>query len=93
LPITVTRSSREYSRVVAPKSISARILTVSFKQESGGKLKTIAIYAKRARGLFVDWLIKNLVDDPQLLPSFSEGGYRYADECSTEDEIVFAMRR
>jgi len=90
--IIINCASREYSRVVVPKAISARILTASFKQESGGKLKTIAIYAKRARGLFVDWLIRNLVDDPQHLPSFSEGGYRYAEECSAKDEIVFVMR-
>jgi cytoplasmic iron level regulating protein YaaA (DUF328/UPF0246 family) len=63
--------------------------TMTFKQKKGGTLKTIAIHAKRARGLFVDWLITNRVDSLHDCSGFNRGGYRFIPELSSDVEYVF----
>ena len=82
-------ASKEYSRTVRPRHLNGRILTLSFKQKKNGSVRSIAIYAKRARGMLVDWFITNRVAIPQQLKDFDRGGYHFAEELSSESELVF----
>jgi cytoplasmic iron level regulating protein YaaA (DUF328/UPF0246 family) len=91
-PVILDCASREYSRSIIPTKLAGRILTLSFRQRKNDRLKTIAIYAKRARGLFVDWLISNRVTDREQLADFDRGGYRFSPELSSDAEYVFLTR-
>lgn len=52
-------------------------------------MQSIAIYAKRARGMFVDYLIKERIKDIEQLSGFDAGGYTFAADLSTSSELVF----
>ncbi len=87
--VIVNCASREYARVVDSKRLTARMLTISFKQRQNDTVRTIAIHAKRARGSFVDWLIVNRIDRTSDLAAFDRAGYRLASEESSTNELVF----
>ncbi|WP_281283531.1 YaaA family protein [Thiospirochaeta perfilievii] len=54
-------SSKEYSKAIKFNNIPAKIITPEFKVEIDGKLKTVAIWAKRMRGLMSREVIINKV--------------------------------
>ena len=85
----INLASAEYFKVIRKKELHADILTLSFKQEKEGKLKTIAIYAKRARGAMVDFVIRNRITRPIDLQGFNRDGYRFKSDLSTDNEWVF----
>ncbi len=87
--VIVNCASKEYSRVIQQKQLIASLVTITFRQMKNNVLKSIAIYAKRARGMFVDYLIKNRIRDVEQLQDFAAGGYRFAPELSSNTELVF----
>ncbi len=82
-------ASKEYARAVLPKKLDGAILDVVFKQRQDAVTRTVAIHAKRARGMFVDWFIANRIRQKAQLSRFDRGGYHYAPELSSERELVF----
>ena len=88
-PLLVNLASAEYFKVIQKKTLQVPILTLSFKQYKDGQLKTIAIYAKRARGAMVNFMISEKISDPVDLKGFSADGYSYASDLSTDNEWVF----
>ena len=91
-PCIVNCASKEYSRVIAPKQLIGPMITITFRQMKNNVLKSIAIYSKRARGMFVDFLIKNRLGEVEQLSAFAAGGYRFAPELSSGAELVFVTR-
>jgi len=87
--VVVNCASKEYSRVIKEKQLIGPMIAITFKQEKNKVLKSIAIHAKRARGMFVDYLIKKRISDIDQLPGFRAGGYRFASSLSTSSELVF----
>ena len=81
-PVLVNMASAEYFKVINKKKLQAKILTITFKQEKAGKVKTIAIYAKRARGAMVDFIMRNRLSTPEELQAFRSDGYSFAPELS-----------
>ncbi len=88
-PLLVNLASAEYFKVIQKKALQVPVLTLSFKQIKDGKLKTIAIYAKRARGAMVNFMISEKISNPADLKAFSVDGYSYASDLSTDNEWVF----
>ncbi len=82
-------ASKEYSRTVLREKLQGTLLTLTFRQIKEGASRTIAIYSKRARGMFVDWFITNRIETRERIRQFDRGGYRYAEELSGDDEFVF----
>ncbi len=87
--IILNCASKEYSRTVLPRHLDGTILTLSFKQKKNGSVRSFAIYAKRARGMFVDWFITRRIASPHQLEEFDRGGYHLVKELSSESELVF----
>jgi hypothetical protein len=85
----VNCASKEYSRSISAAQLNGSLLTLTFKQKKDGKVRSIAIYGKRARGMFVDWFITNNIDEIDRLRSFDGGGYRFSEPLSSDDELVF----
>lgn len=88
-PWLINLASLEYSKVVDKKKLVRPLLDIQFKEESGGKLKSVAIYAKRARGRMANFLIKNQAQTRAEITNFSENGYTYRPELSKEGLLVF----
>lgn len=85
----INLASLEYSKVVQHKELCRPWLDIQFKEESGGKYRSVAIYAKRARGMMANYLIKNRVKTRAGIIRFSMGGYTYRPELSKERLLVF----
>lgn len=88
-PLLINLASKEYSKVIDTTKLHGTIINIAFKQVSNGKLRTIAIHAKKARGAMVNYIIKNQVRNPKELGSFNQDGYRLDQKASTDKELLF----
>ena len=89
-PVLVNLASNEYFKSVKPKMLEGRLLTVNFKEVKNGKARVIAVFAKRARGLMADYIIRNRVDQAEGIKDFSVDGYRFSKSDSDEKQWVFS---
>jgi len=88
-PELVNLASNEYFKAVKPKLINSQIITPVFKDYKNGQYKIISFYAKKARGMMVNYVLKHKITQAQELKKFTSAGYRYADELSDEKQWVF----
>lgn len=68
-----------------------RVITPEFQIWKGGDLKTIVIYTKMCRGEMVRFLIKNRIETPEDLRSFSWEGFEINEELSTDNHWQFTL--
>lgn len=87
--VLVNLASNEYFKAINKKELKAGIVTPVFKEFKNGKYSTIAIFAKKARGLMTDFIIKNKIDQPEKLKTFHQEGYEYSETHSKANEWVF----
>lgn len=87
--VIINLASNEYFKVVNKKKIKANIITPTFKDLKGDTYKTIMMYAKNARGAMAKQIIKQGVNSLEELKAMNIDGYQYADNMSTENELVF----
>ncbi len=87
--ILVNLASKEYFRAIQPKLLKARIVNIHFKEFRNGQYKVIAIFAKKARGMMVRFMIKHNLSKVEELKAFDMGGYHFNEEMSGENDLVF----
>ena len=68
---------------------AVRIITPEFKVWKNGKIQTIVIYTKMARGQMTRYILKNRITDPEALKDFSWEGFTYNESLSDGDNWVF----
>ena len=88
-PTVVNLASQEYSKAIRKEKLASNMVTPLFKEDKNGKLSTVAVYAKRARGKMANFIVERRIDKPELLKTFSEDHYEYSDVLSTKKEWVF----
>ncbi len=89
-PLLINLASTEYFKVIKPKLLNAKILTLAFKENKAGTYKTIGIHAKRARGLMTSYIIKNRLSKAEQIKQFAIEDYVYNDDLSSANEWVFS---
>ncbi|MCB1305336.1 MAG: YaaA family protein [Leptospiraceae bacterium] len=72
-------ASKEYSRAVKFKDLDIPVIGVDFLELRSGKWKTVSYNAKRARGLMLDWIVRNRINDIEKARSFRDG-YAFDEE-------------
>lgn len=82
-------ASQEYSSVINQDKLKYPIINIYFKENRNGKLATIGINAKKARGNMVNVIANNLIDSPELLKEFSYLDYTYSSKDSSNNDLVF----
>lgn len=87
--VLVNLASTEYYGAVKPKNINATVITPKFLDQKNGKYKIISFYAKKARGMMVNFAAKNNITDLEDLKKFDSDGYYFDEALSTEVEWVF----
>jgi cytoplasmic iron level regulating protein YaaA (DUF328/UPF0246 family) len=87
--VVVNLASNEYFSAVIPSGLNGQLISPVFKDEKKGKYKIISFYAKKARGMMADYIVKNKLKESEDLREFSTGGYAYDAESSTVDKPVF----
>lgn len=85
----INLASVEYFKAVKPNLLKVPIITPVFKDFKEGKLKVIAFFAKKARGLMVRFIIDHNVETKEGLKNFNYGGYAFDANLSSENELVF----
>ena len=87
--VLVNLASNEYFSAVKKRTLQARLITPVFKDEKNGKYKIISFYAKKARGMMADFIVRNKITAPEELKAFTTAGYAFAPEESTNATLVF----
>ena len=85
----VNLASNEYFTALQSKNINAEIITPIFKNKKGDDYKIVAIYAKRARGVMSNFIIKNQITKIEELKAFKEENYQFNPELSDEKNWTF----
>jgi len=87
--VLVNLASNEYFKSVKPKLLEGRLLNINFKETKNGKTRVVAIFAKRARGMMADYIIRNRIEDPEDLKKFRLGGYKFNKDLSDDKQWTF----
>lgn len=86
----INLASQEYAGAVEWERLAVPHITVHFKERKNGSLKTIGLYAKKARGMMARFMVQKNATSPEDLRLFNNGGYMFQPEISTEREMTFA---
>lgn len=89
--VYVNLASSEYSKVIANFMNREEIdfVTCTFKVKKGDKLKVESTASKKVRGLMVQYIVKNRIEQKERLRMFDLDGFAYCKELSTEKEYIF----
>lgn len=86
----INLASNEYSRSISQDQLDTPVISVDFKEEKNGKLRTIAIYAKQARGAMMEYAIKSQAQTLDDLKNFTNLDYQFQ---SQEDDTLLFTRK
>lgn len=87
-PVVVNLASNEYAKAALPH-VSARVVTPVFREVKDGQARTLALYAKLARGLMARWVVDEGIERAGDLRGFDREGYRFDAAQSDADRLVF----
>ena len=87
--VVINLASKEYSRAIHFKKIKHTVISPLFKDYKNGKLKTIMMYAKKARGSMARYIVQNNLESLEDLKNYNVDNYVYDENLSNEQEWVF----
>ena len=90
-PVLLDLASREYAKA-APLPEVRTVAPRFLEERDDGPPRVVALFAKRARGAFAAWVVRNRVTDPARLPEWDGLGYRFAPDLSEPDAPAFTRR-
>ncbi|ASW73287.1 hypothetical protein IQ37_03895 [Chryseobacterium piperi] len=82
-------ASNEYGKVIDRKKLNHKVIDFDFYELKDGKLKTIVVYTKHARGLVVRFCAETNAHTLNDVKAFNYEGYRIDEEKSTDTKLVF----
>jgi len=85
----INLASNEYFSSVKSAKLKGKLITPVFKDEKNGKYKIISFYAKKARGMMADYIVRYKTSKPQDLKKFKTSGYRFSAADSTDETYTF----
>jgi len=85
----VNLASQEYFKAIDVKVLKVPVIHIDFKEFKNGQYKTIAIFAKRARGYMTRHILENTVESVEGLKTFTTEDYAYDANLSTATKLVF----
>ena len=86
--IIINLASNEFSRLL--KGFEKRMINIDFYEVAlDGKLKIVSYNAKKARGMMVNSIVKNLVSNVEDLKKIEIGHYKYSNELSNQNNLKF----
>ena len=88
--VLVNLASQEYFSAIDTDRLGVRVVTPRFEDRNkDGVPRIVSFHAKRARGSMAGWLVRNRVRSVAKLRDFTENGYHYDEDRSTQDVPVF----
>ena len=86
----INLASDEYFKVLGKKNFSEQVITPKFYEKKAGNYKLISFFAKKARGLMARYIVTNKLTNPEDLKSFNLANYRYEQDKSSKEVLVFS---
>ena len=71
------------------KVLKVPVINAIFKDFKNGEYKTIAIFAKIARGLMARYVVDSNANHINDIKGFNYGGYGFSETMSTDTDLVF----
>ncbi|WP_456461957.1 peroxide stress protein YaaA [Reichenbachiella sp.] len=87
--VIINLASNEYFKAIQRKTLKAQVIDVEFLDLKNDKYKVISFFAKKARGMMARYILKNRINDPELLKAFDYEGYYFDPQMSSENHLVF----
>lgn len=87
--VLINLASGEYFKAVNTAKIKVDIITPKFLDQKNGQYKIISFYAKKARGMMMNFCAKHQITNPNELKNFDMDGYYFDKKASSDDEWVF----
>ena len=88
--ILLNLASSEFSRLIDNKKIL--MINIDFKEEKDGNYKSISTYSKKARGKFLNYLVKNQVDSLEEIEKINLDGYTLNKDLSNSKNLIFTRK-
>ena len=85
--ILLNLASGEFSKLIDKKVID--IISLDFREEKNGIFKSVSSYSKQARGKFLDYIIKNRIEDVEEIKNIEIAGYKFNKNLSDERNLIF----
>lgn len=86
----INLASKEYAKLVKKYlKKDQKFLTLTFKENKNGKVRSIVSYTKKMRGKMLKFLINEKISDRQNIKNISLDKYIYDPLLSKDDEFVF----
>jgi cytoplasmic iron level regulating protein YaaA (DUF328/UPF0246 family) len=89
--ILINLASQEYFKAVKPKSLNGHLIHCDFLVKKEGKIRSIGLFAKRARGAMAHYILTHQLNTPEALLSFDSDGYRYDAGLSAEKKDTYVF--
>lgn len=87
--ILLNLASNEYVKVIDRKKLNHQMIDFDFYELKEGKLKTIVVYTKHARGLVARFCAENNAETLNDVKAFNYEGYTIDEEKSTDKHLIF----
>lgn len=85
----VNLASNEYFKSLQPDALGVPIITPVFKDAKNGQFKIISFFAKKARGMMSEFIVRNRITNPADLQGFDMDGYYFSQEASSDKKLIF----
>jgi uncharacterized protein len=85
----VNLCSMEYFKAIKSDLFDAKVITPAFKEFRDGTCRFITLYAKQARGMMCNYIIRNQLKEANDLKSFDVAGYQFNKKISSDEKWVF----
>jgi cytoplasmic iron level regulating protein YaaA (DUF328/UPF0246 family) len=77
-------ASKEFSKI-----IDKPMITIDFKEYKNGSYKSVSSYAKKGRGMMLNYMIRNNIQSIEEIKKFNLDNYTYNKELSDNSNLVF----
>ena len=88
--VLLNLASGEFSKMIDSKKIS--IINIDFKEEKDSTYKSVSTYSKKARGQFLNYLVKNEIDNLEDIKKIKLDGYSLNNALSDEKNFIFTRK-
>ena len=88
--ILLNLASSEFSKLIDNKKIP--MINLDFEEEKDGTYKSISTYSKKARGKFLNYLVKNQIDKLEDIKKTELDGYSFNEKLSNEKNFIFTRK-
>ena len=88
--ILLNLASSEFSKLIDNKKTP--MINIDFKEEKDGIFKSVSTYSKKARGKFLNYLVKNQIDKLEDIKKTELDGYSLNEKLSNEKNFIFTRK-